>query len=337
MKVYGNTISNVNFGICVIGPLAAADQNNGIDIGGTSAGQGNSITNWGTTSTFSGDVNVSGTMNGILIRNSYNVNVSYNTLTSSNGGITVGGTVTGINLIAYTVASTTTSTNTINNNAIAVTPGVTGTLNGIIVSGTSFISGSSLSISNNNFTALNHTVAATGSITAISSAAAITTTNINSNTFTNLSTSTTGSFTFISNSITVVAGGTQNINSNSIVTAFNKTGAGGTVTGITTGGSSTTGTFSWSSNNFSNMTVTGATAITFIIIPMVVQLTTIFRIIHLAASLVVQAQSLVSTQALVVLKVEMAIWLAEILLQVLPAAEPLPVSLLVLQELLQQS
>ena len=89
LKIYGNTISNVNQGINVTGPIAAADLNTGLDIGGTSAGQGNSITNWGTTGTFSGYNNVSGTLNCILVRNCAGYNISYNTLTSSAGGNTV--------------------------------------------------------------------------------------------------------------------------------------------------------------------------------------------------------------------------------------------------------
>jgi hypothetical protein len=86
--------------------------------------------------------------------------------------------------------------------------------------------------------------------------------NISSNTFTNLNVNTTGSVTFISNSVTLPANGTKTINSNSIVTAFNKAGAGGTVTIYTDAGSSTTGTtVQNNNNNFSNITLTGATTV----------------------------------------------------------------------------
>src|SRR5207248_1750320 len=47
-KVYGNNISNVNYGIVFIGAgttISAID--NGNDIGGSSASTGNTITNWG--------------------------------------------------------------------------------------------------------------------------------------------------------------------------------------------------------------------------------------------------------------------------------------------------
>src|SRR4030095_12343126 len=58
LKIYSNNISNVNNGIVVVGPLAAADNNNGVDIGGASAATANTITNFGTTSTFSAYANV---------------------------------------------------------------------------------------------------------------------------------------------------------------------------------------------------------------------------------------------------------------------------------------
>jgi hypothetical protein len=265
LKIYGNIISNVNQGICVVGPTAAADHNAGLDIGGSGGSQGNSITNWGTTGTFSGYVNVSGTINGILVRNTVNYNISYNTLTSSVGGNTVTASERAIYVPSFTNAPIGTISNTINNNSISVRSGlITGTMNGIIVETTTSNATSSLTINNNDFNNFGHTVAGTGAITFINSSMAYLNTTITNNTFTNINCNTTGSVTFISNSITVPGGGSQTINNNSIVTAFNKTGAGGTVTGITSGGSSTTVTSNWNNNNFSNITVTGTTAITII-------------------------------------------------------------------------
>ena len=73
---------------------------------------------------------------------------------------------------------------------------------------------------------------------------------------------TTGNITFISNSVIVPATGTQNVNSNSIATSFNKAGAGGTVTLFTSAATSAAGSIiNNNSNNFSNITVTGATII----------------------------------------------------------------------------
>ena len=48
-KVYTNTISNVNMGIAFIGSATAANQDVGNDVGGSSAGTGNILTNWGGT------------------------------------------------------------------------------------------------------------------------------------------------------------------------------------------------------------------------------------------------------------------------------------------------
>lgn len=264
LKIYGNTISNANMAILVVGPTAAADQNNGLDIGGSSALTANTISNIGTTGTFSAYANVSGTPNIILIRNAYNVNCSYNTITSSNGGVTVGSTFSAINFPSFSAASTAASTNTISNNTISMTHGlVTGTLQGIIVPSTSFSATSSLTISNNNFTTMNYSAAATGAVTCISNAAPALNTTLNSNTFTNLTVNSSGSFTFISNSVSTPSGGTKIVNGNSIVTGFNKTIAGGTVSLYTDGGSSVTAnTVQNNNNNFSNITVTGSTAIT---------------------------------------------------------------------------
>ena len=264
LKIYGNTISNANMAIVVVGPTAAADQNNGIDIGGTSVSTGNTISNIGTTGTFSSYANLTGTPNILVIRNSFNVNCSYNNITSSNGGVTVGSTFTAINFPSFSNASTTTSTNTINNNTISMTHGLTtGTLVGIIVPSTSFSSGSSLSINNNNFATLNYSATGSGAVTAINQGASVTTISISNNTFTNLTVNTTGNFTFINhNNVSAQTNGSKTINGNNIVTGFNKSQAGGTVTIYTDGGSSTTGTtVQNNNNNFSNITLTGATTV----------------------------------------------------------------------------
>ncbi|MGL2966454.1 GEVED domain-containing protein [Flavobacterium sp. XGLA_31] len=262
LKVYGNVISNVNMGILVIGPTAIADVNTGIDIGGSSSTTGNTISNFGTTGTFSGYANVSGTVNGILVRNSNGFNVSYNSITSSNGGVT-SGTLNGIQIAGASNAPTATFTNNITNNTIALTTGFSGAINGITYPSGSASATSVLNVNNNNFTAATSTVTNSGTIVLISVASTNLTTNINSNTFTNIVSNTTGSFTFMSYSYTMPAGGSQTINGNSIVTAFSKTGAGGTVTGGTSGSSSPNGTFhTFTNNNFSNITVTGATGIT---------------------------------------------------------------------------
>lgn len=264
LKIYGNTISNVNNGIVVVGPTAAADANTGIDIGGAGGAQANSITNYGTTGTFSGYANVSGTVNGILVRNSNGFNVSFNTVSSSVGGTTVG-TLNGIQVPAASAAPTTTFTNNINSNNISLQSGLAaGVINGITYPSGSASATSVLNINSNNFNTFGHTVAgATGAITFISHASIDLTQSISNNTFTNMTVNTTGSVTFISNTNTLPASGLKNVNTNLIVTGFSKTGAGGTITGFTDNGSSpSTATNNSNNNNFSNITITGATTVT---------------------------------------------------------------------------
>lgn len=263
LKIYGNTISNINLGIVVVGPTAAADANTGIDIGGTSSSTGNTISNFGTTGTFSGFVNISGTVNGILVRNSNGFNVSYNSITSSNGGVS-SGTLNGIQIQASSNTPTGTFTNTISFNTISLQTGfATGAINGINYPAGSASSTSVLNITDNNFTRMNSSVTTSGAFDAILVASTNLTTNISNNTFTNLTVNTTGNFRFIAHSFTMPASGSTTINNNSIVTGFNKNQAGGTVTITTTNGSSpNSASLTQTNNNFSNITVTGATGIT---------------------------------------------------------------------------
>ncbi len=261
LKLYANTISDVNNGIVVVGPTAAADHNDGIEIGGSNA-NGNNISNYGTTGTFSSFANVSGTTNGILVRNSKNFTISYNNVTSSNGGITAG-TANGIQIPAFSNTPTGAFVNTINNNSISVkSAAASGAINGILHAGTSASTTSTININDNDFHDFGHTVAGTGTIIFLSHAAPHLNTNINGNTFTNLNVNTTGSVTFISNNVTRPANAVANTNNNSIVGNFNKTGAGGTVLFYNANSTTTASvTETNNGNNFSNVTVTGATTI----------------------------------------------------------------------------
>ncbi len=263
LKAYTNDISNVNIGILVVGPTAAADHNMGLDIGGTTTATGNSITNFGTTGTFSSYANVSGSVNGVLVRNTRNFNVSHNTITSSNGGTTAG-TLRGVYVPAFSNAPTGTTAilNSIDANTISLRTGsAAGIIFGILNEGSTVNSNTTLSMSSNEFINFGHTVAGTGAITLISNTATTFGTNINSNKFTNLNVNTTGNFTFITNSVTHSANSVTNVNNNTVVTAFSKTGAGGTVYFYDSFGATTTGTESNIGNNFSNVTLTGATTL----------------------------------------------------------------------------
>ncbi|MEQ1553917.1 MAG: hypothetical protein ABL929_07060, partial [Ferruginibacter sp.] len=265
LTIIKNNISDVNLGIFVAGPGSATSggENDGITIGG-SATDGNTITNYGTATGFSGYFNVTGTIFGIAVKYSKNINVSYNTITSSVTGNTLG-TMRGIYLVAGANGSSLSGTfsNNISNNVFSIKSALaTGTLQGIFVESLTANATTTLNINNNDFNNSGHTVASSGAISCIVSTAPALTTNINYNTFTNLNVNTTASFTFISAVVTMPAGGAQNVNGNSIVGTFAKTGAGNTVILFNSNASSPTGTtVSHSNNNFSNISVTGATAI----------------------------------------------------------------------------
>ncbi|MGK4568339.1 beta strand repeat-containing protein [Flavobacterium sp. 3HN19-14] len=120
-----------------------------------------------------------------------------------------------------------------------------------------------LSITGNDVRGITYNVAATAANTYISNTGITLSQNISNNTFTNLNVNTTGSVTFISNSVAAPAAGFKTINGNSIVTGFNKGGAGGTIALYNDGASSVCTTpVQNNNNNFSNITVTGATTIT---------------------------------------------------------------------------
>ena len=259
LKVFSNTITDVNNGIVVIGPTAASDHNDGIELGGTAL-TANTISNYGTTSSFSGYTNVSGSVNGILVRNSKNFTVSFNTIASSNGGVT-SGILNGIQIPNFSNAPTGTFINSINNNTLSLRSGLaSGSINGVNISSPTASPTSTINVNNNDFNTFGHTVSGTAAIIFIQQFGTHRIQNITGNTFTNMTVNTTGSVTFILNNNTLPANGVKNVNNNSIVTSFSKTGAGGTVTGVSDDGSDPAGAINnTNSNNFSNITFVGST------------------------------------------------------------------------------
>ena len=253
LKFYANMITDVNQGIVVVGPTAAADHNDGLEIGATSL-NANTISNYGTSGTFSAYANLPATVNGILIRNTKNFNVSFNSVSSSNGG-TTSGNLYGIYIPTFANAPAGTFTNAINNNIISIRSAVpAGTMNGILLESATASATSTLNLNNNDFNTITHTVPASGFIALISNAGSPFILNIQNNTFSNLSINTTSSVTLISHNYPIPSSGSLNIQDNSIVTAFNKTGVGGTVNCMTTTTSSPSGTSAvYTNNNFSNI------------------------------------------------------------------------------------
>ncbi|MBL8008183.1 MAG: T9SS type A sorting domain-containing protein [Ignavibacteria bacterium] len=260
LSIYNNQINNVNIGIVVVGPTAAADHNQGLDIGGTAVSKANRITDYGTTGTFSGYANVSGTVNGILVRNTVNFNVSNNTVRSSIGGTTAG-TLRSIYVPSFTNAPTGAITNTISKNTISVQHGLaTGTLQGINVESSTGNATSTIIIRENEIDTMNYVaVSPSGTVTAISQGTSTFNQTISRNNFKNLIVNTSGSFTFVSNAMTLLIGATMNIDSNKVITGFTKSGAGGTVTFFNSNASSVNGSFvNMIGNDISNVTVNGS-------------------------------------------------------------------------------
>lgn len=209
----------------------------------------NNIT--GSTTNFTGIIN-SGGIN--------TVNITSNVLRGTTSAVT-SGTFTAIsNTGAVTTAININSNQLGNSSGNAVTFSNASSGAGTCISNTNGLSTCALSIQGNNFQGIVHSTAASSSHTYISNTFATLSQNISSNTFTNLTLNTTGSITFISNSVSLSASGSKTISSNSVITAFSKTGAGGTVTFYNDAASSTAGgTNINSNNNFSNITITGAT------------------------------------------------------------------------------
>ena len=220
------------------------------------------------------------------------VNISNNTVSNSSYTTATTGSFYGIYNIATPAFLTVNNNTFINNSTAATATGVyypiynngsvtttininNNTVNGIVFSAATSIaftsinntaSGTSanLSISNNNFTGINYPALSTANNTYISNSVATLSQVISSNTFTNLNVNTTGSITFISNSVVVPATGNQVVDDNVIVGTFTRTNTAtsGTLTLFTSSATNATGSvISNSNNDFSNITVSGAATI----------------------------------------------------------------------------
>ena len=131
------------------------------------------------------------------------------------------------------------------------------------VSNTGGAATAALTMNSNNIQGIVHSVAGTSAHTYLINSATTLSQSITSNTFTNLNVNTTGTTIFIQNNVSLPATGTKNVNTNSIVTGYNRTGASGAVTLISDTGASTSPSVSnFLNNNFSNGTLAGTTTLT---------------------------------------------------------------------------
>jgi trimeric autotransporter adhesin len=279
-------------------PYVYFDQNN--DIGGSSPATGNTVTNCGGNASFNnfcivaiannnanvsyntidnalGGANNTTTLYGIYVWgpgatytvNNNNVTVREASTSTANvlAGIYSNSTGTNVTVLNNTVNVFQISGSAVTNYGIFLTNSNNITATGNNVTMTESLSGTTyginsgatgaVNISNNTLQA-STTAALTSTYGLIYCSATAVSETISNNTFNNITLSTTGTVYLIyasnaTNNVTVT--------NNSITTGFNKTGAGGTVYGYYNFGSPTGGTATISGNNFSNFTVTGATAL----------------------------------------------------------------------------
>lgn len=121
-KFYNNLITNVNYGIALIGSGISANQDQGNDIGGNSAATGNTITNWGkdtTSNVYNGGPYLG--LSAIFANNQSNENVSYNTLVSATLNYATATYVSAIDKEYFSSQPVGTVTSNITHNTITIT------------------------------------------------------------------------------------------------------------------------------------------------------------------------------------------------------------------------
>ncbi len=195
-----------------------------------------------------------------------------NGYTASNNvlrGWATSGTVSSVTGIISSGTMTGTGAVTVNNNALG-TSGLgwiryavattSGSLTGISVANTV----STLhSIQTNDFQGIVHSAAGVTSHTYINftgGTAAGNVASVNGNTFTNLSVNTTGAVLFFSHNYVESATSTLNFNNNSIVTGYARTSAGTVTLSLSNSTSASGSILNLTGNNFSNIALTGASA-----------------------------------------------------------------------------
>lgn len=128
LKIYGNTITDVAYGIYIASPPNTATvTESGLDIGGTSSSTANTITFGVNTATDAAWNAFTAVPAGISYRTGTGASVRYNTITSN----TMSLAVAGIYFSAATAPSGVTYTNTISNNLVTLTQTSTNTATGI--------------------------------------------------------------------------------------------------------------------------------------------------------------------------------------------------------------
>ena len=284
-KFYTNTIKNVNACISMSGyaaasPYTLADAGN--DIGGSAAGTGNNLINFG------GGAGATNACAGVFVKDQWGFNVSYNTVNNNNGsGVNHVNIIRGI----WANSSSIGASATINNNTVTITGGGTTTANYLIdmEAAPSGSAGNTISVSNNNLLNCTFPTATSGVLYGIYLGTTATTLNVSGNSITGLSYPGTGTTYLVYNSVAGI--GTYNLTNNTInnvtfastgtvygfynsvamttynvtgntLSNFNKAGASGTMYGMYVG-SPTTGNFSNNTLDGFNWTLVTSTGSTY--------------------------------------------------------------------------
>ncbi len=273
-KIYSNTVTKAAIGIYFAGfaatfPFTLYDQNN--DIGGSSYSTGNTVTNIGAVTGFN--------CFGIALINNNNGNASYNTVNNALGGsgnatqnmgVFASGTnanfTANYNKVTVTQASSTSLVGGVyasNTGNVTIVGDTVTTVRVAGANGTNYAvysASTTTAVLNSNHVVSNTTGAVTGTSAHIYQVGLATNSvTINNNTFGPSVINTTSSHYLIYNS-----NGTNNstITNNATTGLINKTGVGGSMFGyFNTSTSAVGGTTTISNNNFSNLTVTGATGL----------------------------------------------------------------------------
>jgi trimeric autotransporter adhesin len=260
LHIYGNQISNVNTGIAIIGSVMPYS-----DIGliiGNSSSNGNTITDFGYTGTFSSFAYVPHDICGIVLTNQLSCNISYNSITSS-AGSTISGTLRGI--YSHFTGGLSPGNNyiNINSNSIALHSG--NALGDIIgIGNETGNDNTSLTLNNNDIHQLVYSTAGSGYVNAIANTADTYEQQFVNNIFSNLYINTSGAVNLMAlTGVPSKSFGSKLVRNNSIVGSLDKPVGGGSLYCINelqatllVPNTSTT----IDSNNFSDISLTGFTS-----------------------------------------------------------------------------
>ncbi|MCX6210071.1 MAG: hypothetical protein NTZ59_11410 [Bacteroidetes bacterium] len=261
----GSGSGSISFTNNIVGNTTTDNIRVGYLLSGSNLGTGGTLTSASGTSAIIGFRCISTNASVIVTNNTINGIVTSGSVTTF-AGITTSGSMLGTGLTTN-ISSNSLGTSTLGLIRYAVAN--SGAFTGISRTNTASVTTNTVNnyLQNNDFRGITHTVAGTNSFTYINvsgATASSDSTNISNNTFTNLNLNTTGSNSFIVSSYTVAATGKRVVNNNSIVTGFRNTtsNAAGIITGLTSSSTSSAAgaTTTYTNNNFSNITVTNATA-----------------------------------------------------------------------------